>query len=92
MTRANNFVPARRIFLKNMILAVATAGAGIGLSRAFAQAKKIAQKVVKYQDTPRFKRKCDECKFWVAKDQSCEIVEGTVSPNGWCIRWTKKIS
>ena len=83
----------RRRFIRNALATVAAVSAGIGLTSALAQAKKLKQKLVKYQDEPKFKRKCDECKFWVADDKKeCEIVEGEISPNGWCIRWAKKPS
>ena len=80
----------RRSFAtKGAVFLTAVVG-GIGLNRAFAQMKKSTQKVVKYQDTPKDNRKCADCAFFIAKDNTCKVVEGTVKPEGWCLRWAKK--
>jgi hypothetical protein len=65
------------------------AAAIIGTSRP-AQAAKASQKVVKYQDTPKGEQRCENCELFEAPS-SCKTVDGTVSPQGWCIVYRKKM-
>jgi hypothetical protein len=36
-----------------------------------------------YQDTPRGGLSCGGCTFF-RKPRACQVVEGDISPNGWC--------
>lgn len=43
-----------------------------------------------YQDKPGTGgKKCSDCRFF-RKPNSCTIVHGKISPNGWCIAWAKR--
>jgi hypothetical protein len=42
---------------------------------------------VGYRDEPYEGRSCGKCVLYMGNGQ-CVIVEGEVSPNGWCIQWT----
>jgi hypothetical protein len=42
-----------------------------------------------YQDKPHGDQECDKCMQFVAPD-SCKVVDGKISPKGWCIAFTKK--
>ena len=53
-----------------------------------AQAAKISQSVVKYQGTPKGEQKCSNCKLFTAPN-ACQTVDGTVSPDGWCMIYQK---
>jgi len=53
-----------------------------------AQAAKISQKVVNYQESPKGAQMCSNCKLFVAPS-SCQTVDGTISPNGWCSIYQK---
>ena len=53
-----------------------------------AQAK-AAQKAVKYQDTPKGEQRCDNCALF-EPPSSCKTVDGTISPEGWCMVYAKK--
>ncbi len=82
---------SRRSVLRNL---AATAGGAAMLvttaseNRAAAQTK-VAQKAVAYQDTPKGAQRCDNClQFEVPS--SCKVVEGTISPSGWCGVYAKK--
>ncbi len=44
---------------------------------------------MKYQDKPNGSMQCDNCSQFVAPN-SCKVVEGTISPQGYCIAWVKK--
>jgi len=64
------------------------AAAVIGTSTP-AQAAKVSQKIVKYQDTPKGEQRCENCVQFEAPS-SCKTVDGTVSPQGWCMVYAKK--
>ncbi|WP_321528766.1 hypothetical protein [Sedimenticola selenatireducens] len=51
---------------------------------------KAPQQVVQYQTEPRNGQKCDGCLHFIAGSNSCKLVEGQISPDGWCTLWTKK--
>ncbi len=53
-----------------------------------AQAAKISQSVVKYQDSPKGEQMCSNCKLFTAPN-ACQTVDGTISPNGWCMVYQK---
>ena len=68
-----------------------------GLARgAVAQATpKVPQKDAQYQATPKNGQKCDMCQYYVAAAQpnapgACQLVDGSISPNGWCALFAKK--
>ena len=49
----------------------------------------IAQKAAQYQDHPKDQHKCSDCSHF-KPPQSCAVIEGTVSPNGWCLMFSPK--
>lgn len=55
----------------------------LGFGGAARAQQKTPQKVVKYQDKPKEGQKCSDCTFFTEPD-SCRVVEGTISPEGWC--------
>jgi hypothetical protein len=67
---------------------VTVAAAVIGASTP-AQAAKVAQKVVKYQDTPKGEQRCENCTLFEAPS-SCKTVDGTIAQQGWCMVYAKK--
>jgi len=58
-----------------------------------AQAAKFPQTspAVAYQPSPKDGHQCDGCTLFQAPD-ACQIVDGTISPTGWCKLWAKKAS
>jgi hypothetical protein len=82
---------------RRQVLTIAVGAAGVSLAGAAvavgtstpAQAAKVAQKVVKYQDTPKGDARCENCALFEAPS-SCKTVDGTVSPQGWCMVYAKK--
>lgn len=54
-----------------------------------AAANKIPQKAVSYQSTPKGEQRCDNCALW-EPPSSCKLVDGTISPSGWCTLYKKK--
>ena len=57
---------------------VACVTAMVGTSTP-AQAAKAPQKAVKYQDTPKGERRCDNCALF-EPPSSCKTVDGAISP------------
>jgi len=44
---------------------------------------------VGYQSHPKGSQSCANCKLFVPSS-SCMVVEGAISPHGWCRLWVKK--
>jgi len=53
-----------------------------------AEAAKVSQKAVGYQDSPKGSQNCANCRLFIVPN-ACKQVEGVVSPNGWCRIWAK---
>src|SRR5215470_5755748 len=83
---------SRRSFIKAMGVAAAAATCGRSAS-AKAQEykpqeqKKLAQAAIGYQDHPKGNESCGTCPYFQFP-KSCVVVEGEVSPAGWCPIWT----
>ncbi|HKM63749.1 MAG TPA: hypothetical protein VJY39_14785 [Acidisphaera sp.] len=80
MTEQNG--KTRRIVLRAGLGMAAAGAAGLATTRP-ARAQKIAKSAVMYQDTPKDGHQCDACTNWQPPN-ACSIVEGTISPKGWC--------
>jgi hypothetical protein len=52
--------------------------------------KKMQQATVRYQAQPKGDQKCGGCTNFIAESKSCKLVEGQISPDGWCNVWAKK--
>ena len=66
---------------------LAVAAAAVALTPA-AQAK-VAQQAAGYQDKPQDGHQCSGCAHYKG-GTTCEIVDGTISPSGWCKLFTAK--
>ncbi len=73
---------------RSVLLAAAGAAPLLALTGSEAQAK-LAQTAVKYQTDPKDGKQCDGCNFFVAPN-SCKMVDGDISPTGWCSLWVKR--
>ena len=73
---------------RTILIAAASAAPVLALTTREAQAK-LAQAAVKYQATPKDGHQCDGCAQFVAPN-SCKLVDGDISPTGWCLLWVKK--
>lgn len=80
---------SRRSILRGAVMLVgSTLAAGvIQVKPAYAQ--KAGKAAVKYQDSPNNGQKCSDCLYFQAPG-SCAVVDGTISPNGWCSLYNKK--
>ena len=86
--------PSRRIMLKNAAAMAGLVVAPWAPRPALAQAK-ASKKAMQYQDQPKSGQKCDTCVQFVpgakpGASGSCKVVEGPISPDGWCIAYVKK--
>ncbi|MBV8155742.1 MAG: high-potential iron-sulfur protein [Candidatus Eremiobacteraeota bacterium] len=62
---------------------------------AQAQSSKSSKDSMHYQSTPNNGMQCSGCKFFMPgkdadADGSCQIVEGGISPHGFCIAYSAK--
>jgi hypothetical protein len=70
---------------------VATGGAAVmvaGLGATTAAAM-VSPKAVNYQNTPKGAAQCDNCVQW-KPPAACKVVEGPISPSGWCAVYAPK--
>lgn len=77
---------SRRIVLRGIL----ATGCALCLPRlSVAQTGKISKAQAQYRDRPKDDQKCGNCLHFIAPD-SCSLVEGNISPDGWCMLWTQK--
>ena len=51
---------------------------------------KVSQASVQYQTQPKDGKTCADCMHFIAESNTCKLVEGAISPTGWCVLWAKK--
>jgi len=78
----------RRVFICRALLA---GGISLALRAPVARAAKLAKADVQYQDRPKQGKDCDDCMHFLAgAPPSCKVVEGAISPHGYCLAFTRK--
>jgi hypothetical protein len=85
--------PNRRTFLGTAL--VLPAFAAISQVAARADSSKASQESMHYQTTPNGSMQCSGCKFFnpgkdASSDGTCQVVDGTISPHGYCIAYSAK--
>jgi hypothetical protein len=90
--RARTLRPSRRRLLQAAIVVggtalLARAPESGAQQKPKATLKKRSKEAVGYRDEPYEGRSCGRCVLYVGYGE-CVLVEGEVSPNGWCIQWT----
>jgi hypothetical protein len=85
----------RRDFVRNAALPLV--GAVLFAASTSTASAKGSQAQFKYQTKPNGSKKCSGCKFFqkgktATANGSCTLVDGTISPNGWCIAFAPKSS
>jgi hypothetical protein len=83
----------RRIFVSNVV--VLPALAGLLLAETTAAQAKGSKAQFKYQSTPNSGHKCSQCTFFIpgssaTANGTCKIVDGSISPSGWCTAFSAK--
>ena len=76
-------------------LVILPALAALFAAPARADASKAPQASMHYQNTPNGDMRCALCKFFIPaqdakSDGSCQIVDGSISPNGYCMAYSAK--
>ena len=81
---------SRRSIVLRALLGGAGFAAGFAQLRS-AQAAKFPQTspAVAYQASPKDGHQCDGCTLFQAPN-ACQVVDGAISPTGWCKLWAKK--
>ena len=87
-SRTQSSTLSRRIVLLRSAGCAAGAAASL-LPLRQAQAK-MKQPAVAYQDTPKGDQQCSNCSLFQEPNE-CTLVEGNISPAGWCKFWVKKV-
>jgi hypothetical protein len=78
----------RRAFIGRALLA---GGISLALRAPIARAAKLAKADVQYQERPKDGKDCDDCMhFLPGPIPSCKVVEGAISPHGYCLAFTRK--
>jgi len=81
-----------RAFTRRIVL-LHSAGCAAGAAALLLPVKqavaKMNQKSVAYQDTPKDDQKCSNCSLF-QEPNACTLVDGEISPEGWCKFWVKK--
>jgi hypothetical protein len=85
----------RRTFVANAV--VLPALAGLLLAETTSAEAKGSKAQFKYQSTPNSGHKCAQCTFYIpgssaSANGTCKIVDGSISPNGWCTAFSAKSS
>ncbi len=83
--------------LGKLAMAPLAIGALAALRTQAEAASKSPQNAVKYVSHPVGGKKCNACRFYIAAKHdpmkasgACQIVQGSISPNGYCVEWVKK--
>ncbi len=80
-----NTGPSRR----TVLIAAAAAAPLLALTPSADAAKKVSQGAAQYQSAPKGDQFCGDCAHFIAPT-ACKLVEGKISPGGWCRLWAKK--
>lgn len=76
---------------RDVILA-AVVGSGVVVAAIVAPVRasaKVAQRSVAYRGAPNGTARCVNCALW-QPPAACKVVEGVISPNGWCSIYAPK--
>lgn len=79
---------SRRALLSGAAFVASGAAVALMPLRARAQ-QKVSQATAQYQSSPKNGQQCSTCSHFQAPS-SCEVVDGSISPSGWCALYTKK--
>ena len=58
-----------------------------GYAPASDSSVKVSKETANYQDQPKGNDSCANCLHFMADSRSCALVEGDISPDGWCTFW-----
>jgi hypothetical protein len=76
---------------RTVILRSLAAAASVWVASIKDAAAKLDQAAASYQDEPKDDQRCDSCSLF-QRPSFCQLVDGTISPSGWCKFWIKESS
>lgn len=81
----------RAVVLRGVACVAGSAVFAVPVKSAYAAKFPQSSPAVAYQDSPSAKdgHQCDSCSLF-QPPSSCQVVDGTISPKGWCKLWAKK--
>lgn len=80
---------SRRSALKSTLVLAGAACAGVLTAERARAQQKASKEAMKYQDKPNGDQKCSNC-LQFEPPASCKVVDGKISPDGYCIAFVKK--
>ena len=84
-------IGSAKVSRRSLLVGVAAVGSAPILAMSVTPAMaKMSQAAVAYQDSPKGDRNCAGCNLF-QPPSACKTVDGTISPNGWCKIWVKKV-
>jgi hypothetical protein len=78
---------SRRALLRGAAVALSVPVLAISVPAAMAKA---AQSAVAYETSPKNGHSCGSCTNF-EPPSSCKMVDGAISPSGWCKLWNEKM-
>ena len=73
----------QRLSRRAILGIAALAAVSIGTEEQAVAQFKTTKRIAKYQSTPKGKQRCALCRHFKPPNH-CQIVDGEISPNGWC--------
>ena len=75
---------------RRVLISVAASASVLATSaRPAAAGAKIAQSAVYYQSSAKDGQQCGQCAQFLSP-HGCKLVDGDISPSGWCRLWVKR--
>lgn len=81
---------SRRRFVERVALVTIVMLAAIPSRRNARAQTKMSQQQAGYQDQPKGEQRCADCRHFVEEQGACRLVDGSISPDGWCTLWAAK--
>jgi hypothetical protein len=85
----DRLAPSRRSILRSVVALGTVAWVGLDAQQEAVAQQKVSKAAMKYQDHPNGDQSCSTC-MQFEPPSSCKVVDGTISPSGYCIAWAKK--
>lgn len=85
----STYSPTRRNVLRGLVAAGCVLCLHRGIT-AEAEAGKMEKSQAKYQGQPNGEQRCSGCMHFIPDSNTCKLVSGDISPDGWCMLWVAK--
>jgi hypothetical protein len=82
--------PQRRELLRGLLAAGCALYLPMVAGAAEPTSGKLSQAAARYLDKPKDDQICAKCTHFIPESGICKVVEGQVSPRGWCKLWGRK--